>query len=166
MARIKGKAKGGDPAHGGIREDAARFIDACRCLPAIRRETALAKARGKDLSSYDFPREQERKIADLAAAALFRRDADFFRQIACRIEAAPIHGNVDEVTANIQAIWGLAQRPWDPDKAPRKSMLFRELLSELEECLPGRRFTEKRIREKAKALGVVFAGAGRPRKSP
>ncbi len=166
MARIKGKAKGGDPAHGGIREDAARFIDACRCLPAIRRETALAKARGKDLSSYDFPREQERKIADLAAAALFRRDADFFRQIACRIEAAPIEKNVDKVTAEIQAIWEHTQRPWDPDKKPRESILFRELLRELKESFPGQAFTNNRIREKAKALGVVFGKVGCPRKSP
>lgn len=164
MARIKGKAKGGDAAHGGIRDDVARFLDACRTLPAVRREAERATRRGKDYTA--FVQAHEARIHDGAAAATHRRDSEFFRQVAARLDTAPIEKNVDEVTAAIQAIWELTQRPWDPDKKPRASILFPELLRELKECFPGRAFTDKRIREKAKGLGVVLGKAGRPRKSP
>ena len=164
MARIKGKAKGGDAVHGGIRDDVANFLDACRAIPAVRREAERATRRGKDYRA--FVQAHEARIHNAAAAAIHRRDSEFFRQVAARLDAAPIEKNVDEVTAEIQAIWEHTQRPWDPDKKPRESILFRELLRELKESFPGQAFTNNRIREKAKALGVVFGKVGCPRKSP
>lgn len=184
MSRGKAIPKGCIDPRDGFDDAAERkFFRSCTSLNAVRLNGQRAIKRGEDPSRVSqYVSMCEREIASFVADAIERGDSDFFGRLAARLKAGPSHIAVDPVAHEISGIWSLWQgRDWlqlwlgidlyeeDWGKGiaarDRSRIPFPVLKARLAETFPGRRFNDESLRKKAKALGVKFPAAGRPKKS-
>ena len=162
MPRIRGMLKGGDPWHGGIRAEVGVFIDRCECVPLVRE---LCKKIRRTYARESL-QASETALLDVVVKAVRSGDIDFFQEIANRLRAAPSGVDVDPIGSTIISYWNRAKVRSNLHEKSYVRVSFPEVLSWIRESHPGYRFNEKKLREKAKKLGVVFGRPGRPRKTP
>lgn len=179
MSRIKGGAKGGSVEHGAVSPVVFEFLEKVSFLTPARKLAARAKAanHANSLLLDEQARNTETQIADSILAALKRNDAGFFFEIGKRISAGCYELPIDPEGFAICEYWSIETHtgvygcflkmfPHLENKKPKRNIRFPDLLRHMEATFPGKRFSVKSLRKKARSLGVKFGPAGRPRIYP
>jgi hypothetical protein len=184
MARIKGKAKGEtDYIDGGVHPEVKHVLTLFRSIELWEQRRASAQQKRADFDAagcavlFDDPIQRlEREIGHVLCGVIRESDTAMLGSLARRLEASCPRCPVDVLDSAIATAWGVVKFRYT--KAHPSDILAdgarvsaRELTALVREILPGQRFGdgntgEKIIREHAKALGVRFLSAGRPRKTP